>query len=463
MRSPRFAAAARFACPARSTRSRRTASGSLRDFSSGASAVLCSATRVSVPNARSGATAIPNVFDPAIRADPYPGYARLRREAPVCETPWGGWIISRYADCLALLKDPRASSDPGQSNAYRSAVERGLIDPDEALGRTPPFLITDPPGHTRLRGLVSKAFTPNVIEGLRARVQQIVDELFDRAGERGVTELIEEIAYPLPVRVICELLGVPAEDHQTFKEWSRLLARSMDPQPLLPPEVIAGRRQAGNAFTQYFGDLIAERRRTPRRDLISSLIEAEEAGDTLTQDELLSTCILLLAAGHETTASLIGNGVLALVRHPAELQHLRDDPSLARSAVEEVLRYDAPVHFAFRTAKEDIALDDKVISKGSQLLLLLASGNRDPDRFPDPDRFDIAREDNHHLAFGFGPHFCLGAPLARLEGEVFFRTLVQRFGAIELLVEAPEYKPNIVNRGLASLPVRLTNAREVRG
>ena len=402
------------------------------------------------------AAAIPDIFDPALRSDPYPAYARLRRDAPVCETPWGGWLISRYADCVALLKNPRASSDPGQSNAYKKAVERGLIDPGEALGRTPPFLITDPPDHTRLRALVSTAFTPKVIEGLRSRMQRIVDELLDRAAERGDTELIEEIAYPLPVRVICELLGVPPEDHETFKEWSRLLSRSMDPEPLLPPDVVAGRRRAGNAFTQYFGDLISQRRRAARPDLISSLIEAEDAGDKLTEDELLSTCILLLAAGHETTVSLIGNGVLALIRHPDAFRRLRDDPALARSAVKEFLRYDAPVHFAFRTAKDAIELGVHRIAKGSQLLLLLASANRDADQFPDPDRLDIARADNHHLAFGFGAHFCIGAPLARLEGEVFFRSLAQRFNQVELLAETPQYKPNIVNRGLASLPVRIT-------
>jgi cytochrome P450 len=396
-----------------------------------------------------------NVFAPELRADPYPAYAELRAEAPVCETPWGGWLVSRYADCASLLKDPRASSDPAHSNAYRDALQRGLIDRDEALGRTPPFLITDPPDHTRLRGLVSKAFTPRVIEGLRPRVQEIVDELLDSAKERGETELVEEIAYPLPVRVVCELLGVPAEDHGTFKEWSRLLARSMDPQPLLPPEVIEGRRRAGNAFTEYFRDLIAERRRSPRPDLISSLIEAEEAGDKLSADELLSTCILLLGAGHETTASLIGNGVLALARHADEWRRLHADPSLARSAVEEFLRYDAPVHFAFRTAKEEIELRGKSIPRGSQLLLLLASANRDEERFARPDRLDIARDDNHHLSFGAGRHFCLGAPLARLEGEVFFGSLAQRFAAIELTVDARAYKPNIVNRGLASLPVRL--------
>ncbi len=402
------------------------------------------------------AAAAVDIFDPALRADPYPAYARLRREAPVCETPWGGWLISRYAACVALLRDPRASSDPAHSSAYQAALERGLVGPDEALGRTPPFLITDPPDHTRLRGLISKAFTPRVIEGMRPRVQEIVDELLEGAPDRGETELIEEIAYPLPVRVVCELLGVPLEDHNTFKEWSRLLSRAMDPQPLLPPEVIEGRRRAGNAFTQYFRDLIAKRRRTPRADLISSLIEAEEAADKLTEDELLSNCILLLAAGHETTVSLIGNGVLALLRHPASLRRVRDDPSLARSAVEEFLRYDAPVHFAFRSAKEQMDLDGKAMAKGSQLLLLLASANRDADQFPDADTLDIARTNNHHLAFGSGAHFCIGAPLARLEGEVFFRALAERFDDVELLTETPEYKPNIVNRGLASLPVRLT-------
>ena len=405
------------------------------------------------------ADAIANVFDPALRADPYPAYARLRAEAPVCETPWGGWLISRYAGCVTLLKDPRASSDPGHSNAYKSAVERGLIDPDEALGRTPPFLITDPPDHTRLRGLVSKAFTPKVIEGLRPRVQEIVDELLHGAAERGETELIEEIAYPLPVRVVCELLGVPPEDHGTFKEWSRLLSRSMDPQPLLPPDVIEGRRRAGNAFTQYFRDLIAERRRAPRADLISALIEAEEASDKLSGDELLSTCILLLAAGHETTVNLIGNGVLALLRQPEQRRKLRDDPSLAAGAVEEVLRYDSPVQMVTRTAMEEIALGAVTVRKGQQAALLIASANRDAAQFPGPDRFDITRSDSRHLGFGFGLHACLGAPLARVEGGIALQTLVGRFDGLELLVDPPEYKESFVNRGPRTLPVGFASVR----
>lgn len=404
-------------------------------------------------------TVVFNPADPSFRADPYPTYARLRELDPVHHAPWGAWVVSRYADCLAVLKDPRASSDPSRSDAYRRALEQGLLKPaEEALGRAPPFLIRDPPDHTRLRGLVSTAFTPKVVEGMRPRIQQIVDELLDRAADHGEVELIEEIAYPLPVRAICELLGVPPEDHDTFKGWSRLLSRAMDPEPLLPPEAIEGRRQAGNAFMQYFDDLIERRRQQPRDDLISALIAAEEAGDKLSHEELLATCILLLAAGHETTVSLIGNGTLALLRHPDQLGRLCDDPSLARSAVEEFLRYDAPVQFAFRAAKAELDVGGRSIPEGGQLILLLASANRDPQQFPGPDRLDIGRQENHHLAFGFGVHFCLGAPLARLEGEVCFSTLVQRFRRLQLLTEALEYKENIVNRGLRTLPVGLSLA-----
>jgi len=399
-----------------------------------------------------------NPLDPAFRADPYPTYARLRAEDPVHHAPWGGWLVSRYADCVAVLKDPRASSDMSNSETYRQARKQGLIDPDEALAKTPPFLILDPPDHTRLRGLVSKAFTPKTVEAERSRIQQIVDGLLDEAAERREVELIEEVAYPLPVRAVCAMLGVPPEDHDTFKGWSRLLSQAMDPQPAQPPEAIAARRRAGNAFTGYFRGLIAARRKQPREDLLSALIAAEEAGDALTEDELVSTCILLLAAGHETTVSLIGNGMLALLRHPDQLRKLRDDPALARGAVEEFLRYDAPVQFAFRTAKEAIEIGGHVIGSAQQMLLLLASANRDPAQFADPDRLDITRAGSRHLAFGLGIHSCLGAPLARLEGELFFATLTRRFSDIRLLTEAPEYAENIVNRRLRSLPVELTKA-----
>src|SRR3990170_3376104 len=235
-----------------------------------------------------------NPSDPSFRIDPYPTYARLREEEPVHETALGSWVVSRYADCVALLKDPRASSDLRNEELYRRAVEQGLIDPDqEVLQRTPPFLVLDPPDHTRLRGLVNKAFTPKVVEGLRPHVQQIVDELLDNVADKGSIEVIEDLAYPLPITVICEMLGVPPQDRQTFQQWSRELSRGLDPEEVLPPDAIERRRQAGNAFADYFRALIAGRRKHPRDDLLSALIAAGEAGDKLTEDELVSTCIFL--------------------------------------------------------------------------------------------------------------------------------------------------------------------------
>ena len=412
-----------------------------------------------------------NPLDPSFRADPYPAYARLRQQDPypdyrrlreqdpVHETPSGAFVLSRYADCVALLKDPRASSDPACSDSYQRARERGALRADEALGRAPPFLLKDPPDHTRLRGLVSRAFTPKVVEGHRPRIEALVAGLLDRVAERGSADIIADVAYPLPVTVICELLGVPAADHETFKQWSGDLARAADPEATLSPEEIEARKRAGNAFSEYFRSLVAERRKRPGDDLLSALIAAEEAGDTLSEEELISNCIFLLAAGHETTANLIGNGTLALLRNPDQLERLRADPSLARSAVEEFLRYDAPVQIAGRIARDDIEISGRVIPKGRQIAVLLASANRDHERFHDPDGLDVARADNHHLAFGHGIHFCLGAPLARLEGEVYFQALVRRFDQVALAQDELEYKPNIVNRGLKALPVVLQPAR----
>ena len=400
-----------------------------------------------------------NPLDPAFHIDPYAVYARLRAEQPIHESPFGAWVLTRYADCVAILKDHRSSSDARNSDIFKNAVEQGLVDPEkQALGNTQPFLFLDPPDHTRLRGLVSKAFTPKVVEGLRPRIQELVDELLDAVAAKGSMEIIEDLAYPLPVVVICEMLGVPAEDHATFKEWSREAARSLDPEEILPPEVQERRRQAMESFADYFRALIEERRKDLKDDLISALIEAEEAGDKLSEEELLSTCVLLLVAGHETTVNLIGNGALALLRHPDQLEMLRNDPSLAPRAVEEILRYDPPVQMTGRTALEDIQIGGVTIRKGQQAILLLAAANRDPEQFADPDRLDITRSDNRHLAFSFGTHFCLGAPLARLEGEIALGTLVRRFQGLKLQTEAPEYKENITLRGLASLPVAFSAA-----
>jgi len=400
-----------------------------------------------------------NPFDPAFRIDPYPVYARLRAEAPVYQGAFDNWVLSRYADCVAVLKDPRSSSDSRNSDAYLKFVEQSGVDPEELLDGARPFLFMDPPDHTRLRGLVNKAFTPRVVEGLRPQIQAIVDELIDKILEQGSLEVIEDFAYPTPVRVICEMLGVPAEDHETFKGWSRELARSLDPEEVLPPDVVQRRQGAIESFREYFRKLIARRRAQPEEDLLSALIAAEEEGDKLTEQELLSTCILLLVAGHETTVNLIGNGVLALLRHPGQLHLLREEPSLARGAVEEVLRYDPPVQMTVRVALQDMEIAGVTMTKGQQAIILLASANRDPAQFPDPDRFDIARRDNHHLSFGHGTHFCLGAPLARVEGEIALRTLVRRLERLQLLTEAPEYKENIVLRGLAALPVGFSGGR----
>jgi hypothetical protein len=400
--------------------------------------------------------AVFNPFDPSFRVDPFPVYARLRAAEPVHQAPFGSAVVSRYDDCVALLRDPRLSADARNSDMYRAAVEQGIFDPEqEALSRTPPFLVLDPPDHTRLRGLVSKAFTPRVVEGQRPHIQRVVGALLDRVVEQGTFEAVEDLAYPLPVTVICHLLGVPPDDREVFQGWSCELSRGMDPlnpRAFLEPAVVARRREAGNAFFDYFRSLIAERRKRPADDLLSALIAAEEGGEKLREDELLSTCLLLLAAGHETTVNLIASGLYALLRHPDQLRRLRDDASLAPGAVEELLRYDAPVQLALRTALEDIEVRGVTIRRGQQVILLLASANRDAQQFPDPDRLDITRGDSRHLAFGFGIHFCLGAPLARVEGEIAFRSLVSRFRTLELAGE-PEYRENIVLRGLSSLPV----------
>lgn len=402
-----------------------------------------------------------NPFDPEFRRDPVPSYRRLREEDPTHYSPLGVWVLTRYADCLAVLRHPHASSDARNSSSFQDFFENMNGEDAEALAdmrRLRPFLFMDPPDHTRLRGLVAKAFTPRVVEGLRPRVQELVDELLDAVAERGDMELIEDLAYPLPVRVISEMLGVPAEDHETFKGWSRELARSLDPDFMVPADVLERRRQAVLAFHDYFRGLIAERRARPSGDLLSALIAAEDEGHRLTEDEVLSTCTLLLVAGHETTVNLIGNGMLALLRHPDELARLRNDPSLARSGVEELLRYDPPVTMTARIAMEDIEVGGITVEAGAQVILLLGAANRDPAQFHDPDRLDLARPDNHHVAFGHGIHFCLGAPLARVEGQIAFTEVARRIPDLELAADEPEYKENIVLRGLASLPLQFTPA-----
>jgi len=419
------------------------------------------AARAVRDEAAAAGTLVWDPYDPAWVEDPYAVYAELRRSNPVHRNALGFWVFTRHADCLAILRDRRSSSDGRNVDAttFREvrAVDLPLQQgPEAMLAEMAPFLFRDPPDHTRLRGLVQKAFTPRVVEGLRPRLEEICDGLLDSAFDRGEIDLVADYAYPLPVQIIVEMLGVPAEDHEQFRVWSHALARGLDPDFLLPPEAVQQRLGAILSFVQYFASLIEDRRQKPGDDLLSRLIQAEEQGDMLTQGELLSTCILLLVAGHETTVNLISGGALALLERPDQLTLVRDDPAVIRSGVEEMLRYVCPVQLTGRVALEEMEVGGVTIAAGEFSMLLVASANRDPEAFDDPDAFDVTRTDNNHLGFGFGIHHCLGAPLARLEAQIALPALLRRARRLERTNDELSYKENIVLRGLESLPVRLS-------
>ena len=388
-----------------------------------------------------------NPMDPDFVADPYPTYHRLRAEDPVHQSPLGFWVLTRYEDVVAALRDSRLIKEP-----LAAFVAARMGTPVPAMGVS--MLDRDPPDHTRLRSLVSKAFTPRVVEGLRPQIQKIVDDLLANAEAKGSMDLIEEFAYPLPVSVICQMLGVPVEDSDRFRVWGLDIARGLD-GILLPPDspIRARSIESRRALAAYFRELIAERRAAPRGDMLSALIAAEEAGDKLNEEELLATCILLLVAGHETTVNLIGNGTLTLLRHPDQLRRLREDPTLIGSAVEELLRFDGPVQRTARIPDADITIGGKTIGKGELVMPFIGAADRDPAQFPDPDRLDLGRADNRHIAFGWGIHFCLGAPLARVEGQIAINTLIRRFPKLALATDRPEYRQSLTLRGLTSLPV----------
>jgi cytochrome P450 len=386
-------------------------------------------------------------FDPAFHADPYAQYERLRAEGPLRRGQAGVWVTTSHALCGQVLRDPRFGHRPSGDGGIFRAAEPGQ--------ERRSFLALDPPDHTRLRRLVSKAFTARLVERLRPRISELVDSLL--AGVSGETDLISALAWPLPVAIISELLGVPPEDKSRFKAWSQALARGLDPEFMLPPAEIARREKARDEFSGYFRAL-ADRRRANGGgdDLLSALVAVSDQGDVLTEAELLATCILLLVAGHETTVNLIGNGALALLRHPDQLAWFRAHPDATASAVEELLRYDPPVQLTARSALEDVELAGRRIERGQLVMLLIGAANRDPDVFPDPARLDLTRSPERHLAFGFGIHYCLGAPLARLEGQIALTKLFQR----EVSLAGPvSYRDNLVLRGLAALPVRMGVSR----
>jgi cytochrome P450 len=367
-------------------------------------------------------------------ADPYPYYRTLRETDPVhFDELRQSWMLTRYDDVERALRD----------HAHFSAEQ----------GPPGSMLVSDPPRHTRLRTLVNKAFTPRTVRRLRPRIQAIVDDLLDAAAGRAEIDAIADFAYPLPITVIAELLGVEPERRDFFRAESQKIALSLGPSA--DPAAAAHAAEGRDRLMAYFDGLIAKRRAEPRDDLVSALIPAEERGDLLDHGELLAMLLLLLVGGHETTVNLIGNGLLALLRHPDQLELLRTTPGSERQAVDELLRYDSPVQYTGRVARSDVELRGKQVRAGDRVRMILASANRDPDAFDDPDTLDLSRDPCHHLAFGFGIHFCLGAELARVEGEIALPTLVRRFPDLRLTGQSLRWRPAPVMRGLEALPIAL--------
>ncbi len=381
---------------------------------------------------------------PENRADPYPIYHFMRALEPVHQAPDGSWVLTAYEHANTVLRDSRFSSNPVWLAKKPEAYSPRQVG--SAL-----MLFMDPPDHTRLRSLVTQAFTPRVVESMRPRIEQLVDALLDQVVERGEMDVLADIGYPLPTSVMCEMLGVPLADREQFKTLSADASRLLD--GYLEQEAQMKGVVATMHLVQYFTDLIEERRRVPGTDLLSALIAVEEAGDKLTHEELVSTAGLLFLAGFETTMNLVGNGMLALLRHPDQLRRLRDDPTLIRPAVEELLRYDGPVHVTGRIATTDVDLAGHTVRKGQEIAMVLGAVHRDPAQFPDPDRLDVGRTPNRHLAFAAGPHFCLGAALARLEAQVAFSAILRRLPELELITTEPVYRDHFVIRGIKELRV----------
>jgi hypothetical protein len=400
-----------------------------------------------------------SVGHPKFVTNPYPLYAKLRERDPVRRDPLAPvWIITRYDDTFMMLRDPRFRKDPFASIRLppdaRQQLDVPVAEAFRASLETVSMLFLDPPEHTRIRSIFTKTFTPRRIENLRPRIQNMCDEILDRAASRGRRpriELMSELAAPLPVTVIAELLGFPPGDYAKIKKWSDEMAEALGLNPTLEQQARA--QQAREEMRRYFEGIVEHLRTTPGDNLLSALLAPEV--EVMNPDELFANSVLLLAAGHETTTNLIGNGVLALLRHPDQLDDLRKHPEIIESAVEELLRYDPPVQWTSRVAGETIEMRGQQLNRGDIVLASVGSANRDPAVFTDPDQLDLRRRDNKHLSFGTGIHFCLGAALARMEGEIVIGTLVRRFPNLKLLTKRPRWRKGITFRGVERLEVSL--------
>lgn len=397
------------------------------------------------------------MFPPEMRTDPYPIYRQLRENAPIFDTGQDLWLVTSYEHAYALLRDPRSSKNLRNMDDYENRME--------LAGRTAPMRalleqlmsFNDAPDHTRIRGRFQRAFSPRLVQRLRDHATEIAEDLLGRAPADGEIDLVADFAWQFPLVLVAEMLGVPTSDRERFHAWSRDLAPAFE--LVASPEVGETALRAAGEFVAYFEELLAERERAPQNDLVSGLLNAEGDADRLSEKEMVVNLILILAAGHETVMNLIGNGTLALLRHPDQLELLRSRPELLDDAVEELMRYDCPIQLTTRIATEEIEMAGQTIPKGARMAISLAAANRDPDRFPDPDRLDLTRGDRNHLALGGGVHYCLGNALARIEAAVAFRTLLDRYERIELVTETVEYRDTVLLRGVKALPLRVSAAQ----
>ena len=398
------------------------------------------------------------LFKDDILQDPYPAYARLHEEGPLhyldVDGKWALWSIVSHAECSSIAKDPRLSAKRSQQMilSLPTSSQSEFKELARMLGLW--LIFMDAPEHTRLRKLLNRGFTAAALEGLRPQVEAIVDRMLKPLQPGSEVELMREFANPMPVRIISEMLGVPQERHDDFVAWSRAIAVFRG-SPDRTVEQARAAQDALLALTDFFRNTVAERRRNKGNDLISLLIDIEEEGEVMTEEELYAQCIALLFAGHETTRNLIGNGMYTLLKNPEQTAELRVKPEIIRTAVEEILRYESPVQFTARVLKEEIEVCGQRIPKQWSVLCMLGAANRDPKKFKDPNQLNLQRLNNEHLAFSAGPHFCIGAQLARLEGQVALLNLVQRFPQMKLTGPRPEWAPTFGFRGLKSLPVIL--------